>query len=380
MRNNILSRIFLCFGIFISATSCLYAAKKSSDIGIDSNILTYDNKVVFLEMDGGITVINKETGDLIERHKGKYVSNSIHMFENRIIIIKFDEVYVLDESYNVDYRFKAYKSVIVGSSILSTTGNGSVQAFNIKTGDNLWKYNLPKGVSSISVPENSEVVLVTYKNYLTSNIDIILLDVNSGEELFKIVYNVTSSIISAFIDSKNIYLALGNTNEVGVYDFNGTFVSKHSVPKGYETLNDIPGNEDLLIQFNEKILCQGKVWESVENIPPSHLGSYKIISSLLEHDLSSTKKYRFYVNKGDFKGISNSWLSDNKYVNKYIVEYKSKKIGWTKELEYLKNGGRIKYVTQDDHYLIWGTDNGRVECVNTNSGKTKWLYLSPLIK
>src|ERR1041385_566267 len=189
------------------------AAYTYLQVGVDSNFLVDDRRVIFAQADRSLTVLALDNGKVLRREKSRDYSGTFQRTGHGILLFGSDRITMLDPM-NFTTRWETpFHSApnVIGNDLVSYDGNGRVQCRGLADGRVRWSYHLP---GALQVVAASGAVLVHHGAIYDEEFPAAtaLVDLQTGNELFRKGPPFGTNWASMYFDGTNIYA------EVGPYD------------------------------------------------------------------------------------------------------------------------------------------------------------------
>jgi hypothetical protein len=345
-------------------------------IGVSSNFLIDDGRVFFAQADDSLTVLDLKTGVVIERKKERLYSGTLLRIDEGILVLTYNRITLLDSKiltpiWETD---KIYKPNIIEGFLVSYDGNSLVECRDLHDGKVCWSYNLPGALDIVA--EKGKVLIHRAATFEGSPV-IVLINLQTGEELFKKVPPPGMHYGNVYFDGERIYLESGPFSahrynaifdKMIILDLSGKEISSINVPSGFKKLRRYTGEP--FFSLGDKIFARERVWASHEAIPPIRPGSPH---NVRKYNTPSNKEATEYIFK-----IDSGWVVEEAIEKAgKTIELKSRNAYWKGTLPYLKKFEDVVVVAEAENKLLLGTNVGHVECIEMTSGRSLWIYVFP---
>jgi outer membrane protein assembly factor BamB len=357
-------------------------------VGVDSNFLVDDGRVLFAQSDGSLTALDLQTGAVLSRNKGRNFSGMLARVPQGLLVLNDQSIALLDPT-NFSTLWEtasADEPNVIGNDLISCDDDGVVQCRNLADGQIRWTYELPGTLQMVAEGDN---VLVhraaTYDD--ASAPATVLLDRRSGRELFQKVPTNGVHWASAFFDGTNIYLVAGpyqgkrsdyQPERLLVCNTSGVETGSIPIPPA---LRQAVSDGDLF-ELDRKTFWKGRVYPNRGSIPSEQRGKSTVnteqtneVSRTFESDYDLGGNVTL-VEQAKYLGGTNG--GGAAFVME--IELQSPTSHWAGVLPYLLDHGRISAVTRVRGEILIGTDLGQVECINAANGESQWLYIFPTLR
>lgn len=360
-------------------------------VGVDSNFLVDGGRVCFAQSDGSLTMLLLDTGEVILRRKDRDYSGTIVGTDDGILVLGYEKITMLERATLLPIWETSlyYEANVINNLLVSYDGWGLVECRYLSDGSTRWSYNLP---GALDITAEGQYVLVhraaTYEGTPTT----VLLDLDTGKEVFTKQPLPHTHYEKVFFDGTNIYLETGRfvnkrsdfvSEKMTVWNTSGEEVASLSlsgVERQYGTLADDP------FVIDDKTFYMGRVYSQDQPVPPRRPGRGKVVrpdSSDDDNHFTDTVVRKFPVDEGEvlieyprYDSPSLGRMS----ARFQAIELKSKAGNWKGVLSYLKGEGRVSVVGASERKLLIGTNLGHVECVEKGTGSSLWMYIFPTMR
>lgn len=347
----------------------------------------------FAQSDGSLTVLDINTGSVLERKSNIDYGGTLQLVDEGIFVRTYGKLAVLNKStLEVIWQAeKEYDPVIEGHRLVSYDGNGLVECRAMETGKILWSYNLPGALDIVVL--KGKVLIFRDARYdgAEEKPSVVLLDLETGQELLCRNSPPLVHYFKAYFDGDRIYLETGPYKDgyrtsarfenLIVWDLEGREIESIPVPADINKENLA---DDEAFTLKGKVFARGRVWKSIEDIPPWRDGRAQSRSS---QDTEDGKKEitvaRFDLADGNVT-ISTTGDHGSRYNSsaerKVAIELKSSTDNWKGSLPYLKPPGDVVVLSATDQKIILGTNLGHIEAINRQDGQSDWMYIFPTMR
>jgi hypothetical protein len=368
-------------------------AYTSVRVALHSNILVDDKRVIFAQGTGSLTVLNLETGAVLLRKapKGAFeYSGTLQSSVHGVLMMSYETTALLDRNsfepiWRADHRHNA---VADGEQVVSHDGYHTVTCRQVQTGRVSWKLDMEGGWHLLAA---SGKVLVATPEFWNGRHALRVLDLKSGGELLHHEGAPDVHWHQVFFDGQLIYLVEGNAADryesptkslrLKALDLEGKvaieadYKSTDVVPRiGQGNIAFIWGNkyfEDRRVQVvnTQERQILAKLWKTVDEC-----------RNMLENETGFPDRrdsHPWLLPSGVFANLPRK-DSDNE-IGQVLILTKPKG-SWTAYAPYLGKIGAITHVAEADGKLLVGSSEGHLECLDTETGRPRWLYAFPVIR
>jgi outer membrane protein assembly factor BamB len=323
-------------------------------LGVESNLLIDDNRVIFVQAGGSLTALHLETGEVLHRRAGDYYTVSmLKRVEPGILVLDYSKVALLDPQNlsEVWWTKSSYDPNVLEETLVSYDGNGLVEHRRLTDGTVLWSYNLPGGLEVVA--EGNKVLV--HRAAMFGEVAV-LLDLETGEELFRKTPQPGTIWPDLYFDGKHVYAK-------EAFYLGEPYTAQVKNLSVWNTAGEEVRRVSLEAYDQEKLRWGWFDWEGkrfsggrVHPIPEPWLGSPPGTTWVTDLQNGSTLLHR-----------------------RDEIELQSPEGRWTGRLPYLPIRGEIWQAVLDGHNLLLGSNFGHVECIDITTGESQWLYVFPAI-
>jgi hypothetical protein len=371
----------------VSAFTYLSWGYTYSQIGVDSNFLIDDGRVIFVQSDGSLTVLSFESGKVLLREKSRDYSGTLKRVPEGILVFNYGTITLLNpDNLNVLWDTKLhYEPNVLDGALVSYDGNGLVQCRDLKNGGVKWSLNLPGALEVVA--ESGKVLIhraATYEEESTPTT--VLLDLNSGTELFRKGAPSGTHWEHVFFDGTNIFVASGRYSKrrsdyllerLAIWNTSGDELGSIPIVPG---LREKLRYGDESFDLDSKTFYRQRVYASRELIPPDQFGK-RVVFKSTEDQGSTTYGYDL---GGGITLVERPKDSDGQ-IDQTVrtgleIKLQTPAGYWKGILPYLTGRGCISAVGNAKGKILIGTSLGHVECIDVFNGQSQWLYVFPTMR
>ena len=347
--------------------------------GVNSNFLIDNGRVFFAQADDSLTVLDLETGSVIARKKDKNYSGVLLKIKEGILVLNYFQITLLDSKtltpiWKTD---KSYNPNIIDGYLVSYDGDGLVECRSLDNGKVRWSYNLPGALDIVA--EKGKVLVHNAARFFEGSPATVLLDLYTGEELFRKSPPPGIHYDNVYFDGERIYLEYESSSsnrfdnsfeKIVICNLSGREISSIDVPPGFEKSRGYSGEP--FFSLGGKTFASGRVWGDDEEVPPAKPGRPLIERKYMANSKKEVIIYTFKIDSG-------SIIIEAVEDEEITIELKSEKAKWKGLLSYLKKRWEVLTVAEADNKLLLGTDLGYVECISMRSASSLWMYIFPTL-
>jgi len=349
-------------------------------VGVASNFLVEEGKVYFVQSDGRMTVLDVTSVTLERVDPG--------------ILVRGGAVSLLDPA-SLEPRWSiraSYRVEFTNDRLFIYEGNGVITCRSLQTADSLWTFNQSGALELVA--ENGKLLVFHEAKYLgpAGVPAVILLDLETGQELWRRTTPPKVHFLGAFFDGERIYLPAGSYE--GAHTPNLTRYDAGRPSADFERMLvwDLLGNElestpvsnaevrtpdgADAFEFDGRVFARNRVWPTMDDLPAWHLGQGRRIDPE-ESGLEFAREARRF----DRGPVSIVFASTGMMNDPPQVIVRAKDRAWTGTIPYLDpEDGEVAAVELSGDTLLLGSNLGHVEAVDRTTGRSKWMYLFPTMR
>ena len=351
-------------------------------VGVDSNLLIDDGRVFFAQADRSLTGLQLDNGKVLYRKTDRDYSGTLKRIPAGIIVLNYGTISLLDAT-NLSLKWQTtfhYDPNVISDHLVSYDGNGLVQCMQLHDGRVLWTFDLP---GALEVVAKMDKVLVhraaTFEPAVQTTT--VLLDLATGKELLRKTPPAGIHWESVFFDGTNIFVQSGEFTTkradyiprgLNVWDLSGTeirFIEFKEIPKGNAYFN-----------LDDKTFYRGHVYASRRDINPENRG---FLAATRQTTNGSVEIFETEHEVGDgFRYFERTRYSRSNGPDSHyefgIIANQTNHVG---TFPYLNRRGHTAAVSQaKGEFLLIGSNLGHVECIDVQTGASRWLYAFPTIR
>ncbi|HEX5218284.1 MAG TPA: hypothetical protein VFZ59_01855 [Verrucomicrobiae bacterium] len=366
--------------LFVAVLTGSAHAHTFRQVGVDSNILIDEGHAIFAQSDGSLTMLAIETGQVLHRAKGRDFSGTLSRIDSGILLLNYGTIALLNPT-NLSVLWETtthYDPNILGNLLVSYDGNGLVECRDLNSGALRWTFDLPGALDVVAI--SNKVLVHRAATYEAGTPVTVLLDLESGKELFRKSPPPGTHWPEPFFDGEKIYLKQGryktkradyDLQTMAVWNTRGEEIA--SIPLGANLQTELRWSSSPF-ELEQKAFYDRRVYPSREAIANERFGL------LLPPTKSAEGVSELAYDLGDgFVFFQRDYQSGE--------ASRAPEIGlrvaggqWIGVLPYLNDRGRIVAVAHAHHALLLGSNLGHVECVRAETGESLWLYVFPTIR
>lgn len=322
---------------------------------VESNIIVHNDRIIFSQAGGSLTVLDKNTGEVLKRIYDRDYSGKLIVTDYGILSISYGLITMLDPvNYEPVWETASFYSPIVQNDILvSFDGSCFVYARNLRNGNLMWTHFIC-GAVKISVLDNN-VLLHSSGMFDLGTAKTVLVDLKSGDKKLKLTPPDNEMFLSAYLDNENIYfLSEKQTNvekypvieKMHVFRYDGNLINSFNFSEDY-------GLPMKPFVFSDALFSDGKRFK---------IGVDIFEDKKTEKTIISERKTEFYYNIGSKYTVSN-------YLNNKGELF----------LEIYTNTLPIdrRNLYADVDLVILVSKEGYVELFDEKNNKIIWRYVFP---
>jgi len=354
-------------------------------VGVDSNFLVADGKVFFAQADGSLTALDLQTGAVVARLTDGDYSGRLKRIDDAILVHAYRNVTLLNldaltPQWSMSKPGGIYSLNITSGYLIAADGNGSVECRDLISGDVRWTYDLPGAVDIVAVKEH----VLIHQHYDKYPIAIALLELGTGRELYRREPPADMEYLKAYFDGEHAYLATGTASKGGstrstpydlgatcdhivTWDLFGGEIARSEAPVSIygRTSYDLD-REDFTVA-DKRFTARGLVYPI--DSPCPDVGPLATRGTQPETPMQLPDGFIHVVDA----------VEDREHQCAAVVERMSSDRGWRGYLPYVGENGCITHTSLTGDFLLLGSNSGHVECVDADTGRSRWLYVFPAI-
>jgi len=365
---------------------CLSCARLSlaytyHQVGVGSNFLVDDGRVYFAQADGSLTALDLDTGEVLRRKKDGYYSGALMRVDEGILVLTYGKITLLAPRTlsRVWETTSHYEANVTEGLLVSYDGCGLVQCRALGDGSVRWSYNLP---GALTIVAEAGKVLVHKKAVFEGTPATVLLDLNTGRELYRKETPSQVRYVAAFLDGTHVFLATASSSggpydaipdRMTIWDSSGKEVNLLPLPASAASAI----REEMPLVFEDKIFYRGRVYPAEKRLPPEVLWRSK--GPTTEYDgVQTTVSEEFAIEDGVV-------LVERRYLRTgpagdVTITLNTPRAKWRGRLPYLTGIGEVSVIGTAKNRLLIGSNIGHVECVDESVGKSLWIYVFPTMR
>jgi outer membrane protein assembly factor BamB len=361
----------------------------SVQVGVYSNFLIDQGRVLFVQADGSLTVLRLETGEVLLREKSRDYSGRLLRVPDGILVLNYGTITLLNPA-----NFAAlwdttvhYDPHVTDDVLVSYDGNGSVQCRHLRDGTVRWTYQLP---GALEVIEQAGRVLIhrsaTYEEKVVPTT--VLLELQTGKEVFRKTPPAGVHWENVFFDGTNVYVMTGpfknkrsdfEPERLTVWNARGEEIHSIAVPAD---LRNRPGFGSGPFDLEQKTFWKGRVYPDRQSIPGDTRG--KLIATDEKTNNGVRISETIYGLADDVSVLLRDMYpasgSRRDSGARWEIEVRTPNTQWTGILPYLASEMDIYAVCAANGKVLIGSRYGHVECISAATGQSQWLYVFPTLR
>lgn len=393
-------------------------------IGIRSNLLIDQGRVLFTQPRGTLTMLNVATGAVLARKGNLGFRDIFESVDQGILAETSRGVALLDRtSLDVLWQISDHRyGVASGGYMVCSDDNGLMTCLSLDTGQALWSYHFTGGYCIAAEKGKALLFNSTVYDGAKGTSAVVLLDLETGKELLHKTTPPGIHYLTAYFDGERIYLPSGSYE--GEFPPHTTCFHQGRSSARFERMLawDLAGKEVESIPVPEELakpgfdlargfvlagraFACGRVWKHLEDKP----GGYHpegLVMALEDED--KTGKMQYYrpaehnpgmlllamrdrracsyrqetrFNLGDdcliVANVTEHGRSDGRPPTQYVaVELRSSHGNWEGRLPYVRGPlSVVVSVAATEQQLLLGTVFGHVEAIDRATGESLWMYV-----
>lgn len=359
-------------------------------VGVDSNFLFLDGKVVFIQGTGSLTVLDLETGEVLLRKKPEGDSSyhgTLKHCPYGALMIDYNRVVLLDQK-TLDPVWGAdacYDAAADAGFVVSHDGKGTVRCRHAQTGQLLWNAEMDRVRKIVAVDNKALVATSDYHGGCSA---LKLFDLESGRELLHKQADADVRWLKVYFDGQFIYVVTASENtsqldqpqSVTTFDLEGDSVAAVD----YKSPQVIPRYERV---WSREFILEGKVFMPDGQVRPV----YPHEPEILVKEWKRNHRLVRSLPGGVLVGLT---LKDGSGHYGEILRMIRTEGRWELYLSHLGSDSYPGPIGEQDGKLLVGnvlpglthvpslhpgSHLGHVECIDIQTGRPLWTYVFPSI-
>lgn len=327
--------------------------------GIAGPVVVHDDRVYFVQADQTITVLDLTTGDMLRRDTARNNFFRIQTCDTGLLAFGMGEVqlldwHTLDAVWTVDMEDLAW-AVATRPGMVLLDNYESVFALDTSTGETIWSLSCESGFLSVIAVDN-RVMIAEHGDDLFSNGQgdrVYLVDITTGRILREhhLADPIDLQPVYTF-DGVDLYTFSHAHGQDGTVDAAQITEQGTLLPVEAEAIN--PPFPDYVRIGKHYFDFGGKIAQA-EAIDQAH------------------SELRDAVHIEDKVTITTESSAPGSTSGRLIIDDNGKEIRLI--VPHLKAGGDPQ-ITLTDALILLSTSDGQVECIERETGRSRWLYVS----
>jgi len=349
-------------------------------IGVSSNLLPLDDRLIFAQADDSLTVLNLRTGAVIARLKDRRYGSSLPsgkliLTDHGVLMVNLNEVVLLDRSALTSiWEAKLYDATVSGERIVYQA-SGRVRCRAVSDGELCWSYE--HGAGNWYTRIRGQNVIVTNRESSGGEPGVVILALGTGETLFKTALPPEFQHGQVFLGGERVYVERfrkgkprGAFTGITVWDLSGGEAGMIEAPPDFKRfVRESICDRSIMYTLGDMVFCEdGRAWpkSDKERTAKAAARPRRYGGGVWHHELTTGS-----VAAGSVRMPDGEWVS--------WIELKSAKGEWVGVLPYLESVGGVDEAVEADGKLLIGTDHGQVECIDVATGRSLWIYVFPAL-
>ncbi len=364
-------------------------------VGIDSNLAVVEGRVVFVQGDEGLTALDVDTGDVVQRKTDQDYAGVFEVANGRLFLYwgpydakvcsRLDpdtlDIVWTAEMYDFPWVYQDY--------YIAKTTKEEIVCRSIDSGRTLWETRVEPGGIVDACPS---YVVLKWKgkgDRSPEGSTFHVYDMDTGAFLFLGHVAGPSSALCFYSSKEKIFVLTGpplsddwtsaSLERLLVFDRTGKQLEALEIPR--ETFQETDYRIPAFTLQGQTFYPWGSVLPSGEE--PRESDSVRVLWFIhgLSFDSAMIASGVFEEDDIDIAYDADSVpLGHRRYESLAIGRFTPRSgTGWTGYFPYLSPYGGIRTVAEYQGKLLIGSNRGHVECVDLAEGRSLWLYSFPFV-
>jgi len=357
-------------------TPCMSEARTELRLGLDSNMLVLEDRLIFAQADGSLTAIDIKSGKVLLRklpEDGLPYSGELLKRPSGVLMIDYKKVSLLDENRDfiaVWSADDAYSAVASEHFLLSHDGNRTLECREISSGKTIWSTDFKGGCRLQTVGDIASVA--TLKDFQGPH-SLRVFRMSTGEQLGYLKQRTKEVFLNTFLAEDSIFLvaAIAGSASRGLgrrslleIDFECNEIQKINLPS--DKVISRHGYQNPLFGF----FFDGNFFDYDGHV--RKITSRENPEELSKFDESYEEVY--VTESGVFASQQLSDITGNSGV---VIDFHQNGTKRRFYVPYIHPDGVLDRLIESHGKFIFSSLDGFVECVDIESGRSEWLYLFP---
>lgn len=361
--------------LFASAVTA-FGTEYRTPLAIESNLLVFHGKVVFTQGTGGLTVLSLRTGQVIARKPLRDKLRRADQFlacPKGVLCVNYGQSSLLDpNTFEPLWTIEHWHSPVVeGEFIVSHDGYHTVSCHSALTGKELWSLDLEGGWN---LALSGGIAVVSTVPFYDGQSVFWVIDARSGREMFHKMPPPDKQWCSVTCDGSYIYATTcppesPNFREIPdtllKFDLQGQEVSQVEFSSPEITVD----NEEYKYPF----VFEGKTFERFKNVRAAYPHELQPKDAIAVPEgaltFSLPSGLLFQRDWGVSFGKSGS-----------ILQMVSLTKPWKTFAPYVRPDEWLISAVETDGRILLCASGGQLECLDSSTGKSNWLYVFPTFR
>ncbi len=346
-----------------------------ADGGVDSNFVFLDEKVVFIQATGGLTVLKVDTGEVVLR-KGRSASvfydGKLSRCRHGLLMTGYGEIAMLHpETFEPVWRIDGCRDASADSEwVVYHDGRHTLKCHDLQTGALRWTSTVDAGWKIVAA--NGKALAFTPRRCDASAL--MLFDLKSGDKLLHKRAPQGVRWLDVHVDGEFIYCL---TTALGVSEATDKIANMLKLNHRGELVATVKYPSPGVVSTGKRLwigpLIEDRVFEDDGRVRPAY--PYELDARI---EAQKQKMHRFdclpsgVLHKLDAKDSSGEQGK--------LVRMVTAGGSWKLYLSHLGSRGYIAQTAEHDGRLLLGSTRGHVECIDISSGQPLWLYVFPRMR
>lgn len=351
----------------------------STNVAVDSNLLAYDGKLLFVQGTGSLTRLDLNSGRVLNRiTPPDNLSFGNRLLRHRLGILSsaYRQCALLDEvSLQVVWSASGGYDAAIGDNYFVThDGFNTVQCFEVATGKKVWSKTMEGGWRLLA---RGDIALIGTPSGFEKGDQLVVVDMPTGDERFRLQADGSEFFLSYYLDDTSAYALVGE-NGPDVLPFNAVpaELRAYSLSGKLQSTFDLTSKE-VLWRHGHKTAGNGFF------VGASYFDGDGVRKAY-EHEPEDWQKVWGRENSTAASLPSGVLVEevfrDSVGASGTLISFLRKDAAWRGWITYLVEGGLLWQQIEADGNLIIASGRGEVECIDVATGSSKWVYVFPVIR
>lgn len=368
--------LLVAIGLFLGIMAIPANAYTRARVALTSNILIFDERVIFTQGTGSLTVLDLKTGDVLLRKKSNRdfdYEGTLVQYPHGVLMISYDRLALLDKkTFDPIWQYgECFDAAADDEYVFSVNRNGAISCRSVRTGELCWQAEMKEGRNI--VPAQGKVLVHTHLG-CGDQPALQVFDSKNGRKLLRYEASREKSWQQVYFDGEYVYTV----------DQAAESTTADPKPCRLTMLN-------LAGEIVEEIDCQASDITPVSNdcsagnffwkdryfdtkghIRPAYTDELNVFAKLSKRE----NIHPVSLSGGVFTSCKEKNSAGE---SGHVLEMIMPQGSWKAYASHLGQEGWISRVCQSQEKLVLGSNEGHVECLDIKTGRPQWIYVFPTI-